>query len=82
MITGGKPPLVSEFSMNDKIEKLRKRAKLLARRLNQQRKQAEEDARLDSIDRERRNLIQKKLRIIVGAERYDHQLHSRLFTKY
>lgn len=65
----------------EKIEKLKRRVKYMAR-LNQQRKQDEEDRRIDRIDKERRNLLHKKLQIITGAERYDHQLHSRLFTKY
>ena len=65
----------------EKIEKLKRRVRFLAR-LNQQRKQDEEDRRIDRIDKERRNLLSKKLQIITGAERYDHQLHSRLFTKY
>ena len=75
-------PPVSELLMNiEKVEKFRRRVKFLAR-LNQQRKQDEEDQNVDRLDDERRNLIQKKLQIILGAERYDHQLHSRLFTKY
>ena len=61
----------------EKIEKLKRRVRFLAR-LSHQRKQDEEDR----IENERRNLIYKKLQIITGAERYDHQLHSRLFTKY
>ena len=61
----------------EKIEKLKRRVRFLAR-IGQQRKQDEEDR----IENERRNLIYKKLQIITGAERYDHQLHSRLFTKY
>ena len=65
----------------EKVEKLRRRVKFLAR-LNQQRKQDEEDQNVDRLEDERRNLIRKKLQIILGAERYDHQLHSRLFTKY